>query len=390
MAFAPRAKHLALAAGDFNIHVWSAAGSRSRELYLLKGHESYVSSVAYTRDGKSLVSGSADYTVRTWNLAARRPIARYVPRGHLSFVHSVKFSPDGRMIASGGEDHTVRLWTPSGSEFKQRRLLKGNGYGIYSVAFTPDGKTIAGGGASNNVWIWHTGSGREIKRLTDFPGAVTSLAFTPDGGKVFCVSLKSLCLWDARTGKKIRLMDGHTTNISSAALSPDGRRALSCGGYYLYKDGKLVTKNNLPVYTDCTLRLWDVASGSQLKSFTSFEKPVYHAAFAPDGAQALSGDTESNVRMWDVNKPAEITGKGIRRPYGAVFWVTYSPDGTMVGTVGLDGRLIIWKLQTWKKLYEWVPTEDIRHLAFAPDSRHVALGLGTGPVYVIRLPVAKK
>jgi WD40 repeat protein len=388
--FAPGGKRLAMAAGDYNIHVWSLAGSRSRELYVLKGHEGYVSSLGYTRDGKSLVSGSGDYTVRTWNLTLRRPKARYVPRGHLSHVYSVKFAPYGKMLASAAEDKTVRLWNVSGLEFKQRHLLKGNGYSFYSVAFAADGKTIAGGGQSNIVWIWHTVSGREIKRLTDFPSGVGSLAYTPDGGKLLCTSLKSLCLWDARNGKKLRVMDGHTTNISSAALSPDGKRALTCAGYYLYKDGKIVTKNNLPVYTDCTLRLWDVASGSQLKSFTDFEKPVYHAAFAPDGSQALSGDADCSVRVWDMGNSAELKGQGIKRPYGAVFWVAYSPDGTLVGTVGIDGKLIVWERATWKKLYEWTPSEIVRHLVFAPDGRHIALGLGTGPVYVIRIPAPKK
>jgi WD40 repeat protein len=284
----------------------------------------------------------------------------------------------------------LRLWDLARSEFKQRHLIKGAGYQVYSVAFSPDGKTVAGGGPSNTVWIWHTVSGREIKRLTDFPGGVGSLGFTPDGNKVLCASLKLVCLWDARTGKKVRLMDGHTTNIASVALSPDGRRALSCAGYYLYKDGKLVTKDNLPVYTDCSLRLWDVTSGSQVYSFTNFEKPVTHAAFAPDGNSAVSGDSESNVRSWNVVDPAETMGQGIKGKAGYVYWVGYSPDGKMLATVGQEGLLLIRDLASKKTVYEWTPSEDIRHVVFAPDGRHVALGLGTGPVYVIRLPEAKK
>jgi hypothetical protein len=41
-------------------------------------------------------------------------------------------------------------------------------------------------------------------------------------------------------------------------------------------------------------------------------------------------------------------------------------------------------------MFEWPPQEYIGGMAFASDSRHLALGFGQGPVYVLRLRELKK
>ncbi len=387
LAFSPSGKRLAFGAADNHVHIWDAAGASSRERFVLKGHDAYVSSVSFSKDGLTLVSGSGDWTVRSWSLGTR-PRARWLPRGHLSHVYSVAFSPDGKLLASGSNDKTVRLWGLAGPDFKQRPTLKGEAVPIYSVAISPDGNLVAGGGASTTVRVWHTASGRETKRLTEFPGQVSNLAFTADGAQVLGVCLKNLCLWDARTGRRVRLMEGPTTNINAAALSPDGRRALACAGNYLYQDGRLVTKNNLPVYTDCTLRLYDVTTGQQLHCFTQFDTPVYHATFTADGKQAVSGGLAANVRRWTLTPPAEAAP--LKGSSGAVYFVACSPDGKAVATIGPDGKIIVWDAASGKRTHEWAIPEEVRTLAYAPDSRHLALGLGTGPVYVLRLAEAPK
>jgi len=73
----------------------------------LQGHSDYVSSVAFSPDGKLIVSGSWDKTVRLWNTTGK-PIGQ--PFHINSYVTSVAFSPNGKLIVSGSWDKTVRLW----------------------------------------------------------------------------------------------------------------------------------------------------------------------------------------------------------------------------------------------------------------------------------------
>ena len=78
-------------------------------LQQLKGHDHYVLSVAFSRDGSKIVSGSRDKTIRVWD--ASTGVEMLPPlRGHDSWVRSVAFSPDGSKIVSGSLDETIRIW----------------------------------------------------------------------------------------------------------------------------------------------------------------------------------------------------------------------------------------------------------------------------------------
>src|SRR5205085_1815027 len=67
-------------------------------------------------------------------------------------------------------------------------------------------------------------------------------------------------LWEVATGRELKCFRGHTAGVRAVAFSPDGRRALSGG-----KDG--------------TVRLWDVETGKQLRQFDGHEDLVESVAF---------------------------------------------------------------------------------------------------------------
>jgi WD40 repeat protein/cell division protein FtsB len=80
----------------------------------LTGHTSTVNSLSFSRDGDFLASASSDKTVDVWDLrrlgataGALRPI---VLKGHESWVWTVAFAPDDRLL-SGSQDKTIRVWT---------------------------------------------------------------------------------------------------------------------------------------------------------------------------------------------------------------------------------------------------------------------------------------
>jgi hypothetical protein len=105
---------------------------------------------------------------------------------------------------------------------------------------------------------------------------------SPDGRSALSGSSdNTLKLWDVATGKEIRSFVGHADRVWSVAFSPDGRTALSGS-------------------QDKTLKLWDVAAGKEIRSFAGHFSAVNSVAFSPDGRSALSGSADKTLKLWDL------------------------------------------------------------------------------------------
>ena len=111
---------------------------------------------------------------------------------------------------------------------------------------------------------------------------------------------------------------GHTSSVASIAISPDGRTALSGGSV-----------------TDNTLRLWDLASGREIRKFEGHTSAVHSIAIAPDGKTALSGGGDNTLRLWDLASGREIGKFEVHS--GSVNAVAIAPD-RQDRTVGGNGR----------------------------------------------------
>src|SRR5262247_1313105 len=175
VAFSPDGKRLATGSFDRTVKLWDA--DTGQELLTLKGHSDRVSSVAFSPDGKRLATGSGDQTVKLWDAANGQALLTL--KGHSEAVWSVAFSPDGKRLATGSQDHTVKLWDAGADQ--DLLTLKGHSNSVVSVAFSPDGKWLATGSEDRKVKLWDAGTGQELLTLKGHGDVVHSVAFSPDG-----------------------------------------------------------------------------------------------------------------------------------------------------------------------------------------------------------------
>jgi WD40 repeat protein/serine/threonine protein kinase len=130
-----------------------------------------------------------------------------------------------------------------------------------------------------------------LRRLDGHAAGITSVALTRDGRQALSGSYDTtLKLWDLDTGTCLRTFRGHTDGVSSVALGAGDQLALSGAKEF-----------------DRTLKLWDLADGSCLRTFHGHTERVSSVCLSSDGRRALSGSWDGTVRSWDAS-----TGRCLR------------------------------------------------------------------------------
>jgi WD40 repeat protein len=114
-------------------------------------------------------------------------------------------------------------------------------------------------------------------------------AIAPDGKTILSGSNeKTARLWDVATGKEIRQFVGHTASIWRVAFAPDGKTVLTAS-------------------TDGTARLWDVATGAEMRRLQGHTDLVRAVAYAPDGKTVVTGSADHTARQWHVSTEDTVT-----------------------------------------------------------------------------------
>jgi WD40 repeat protein len=145
--YSPQSDKIASGGQDTMINVFSKDGELLIEI---KGHDDWVSSLCWSKDGAHIFSGSYDHTIRKWQWVDGKEV--FVLRGHTYDVTSICISPDERHLVSASLDYSVRIWNLKTNHQVGDPLLHDNQ--LLTVVLSSDGRCIASAGLDKKIYIW--------------------------------------------------------------------------------------------------------------------------------------------------------------------------------------------------------------------------------------------
>ncbi len=270
---------------------------------------SFVSDLALTPDDRLLAAAiiTPDWygpgTVKVWDLSENRLLYEFDNRSH-----HLATSPDGRWLV-GAEDGgkptiesigVIEIWDANTGERRYR--FNGNEMefgGVNAIAISPDSQTLVSGSdflqsyedtSGSNLQVWNLQTGELQTTLDGHPGAVQSVAISPDG-KILAsgggmqpignFGDSQIRLWDLETGEMLRTLEGHSDEVTALTISPDGR-LLASGSQ------------------DSSIKLWNLQTGKLMQVLIGHTAAVESLEISRDGKRLISGSRDTTVRVWNL------------------------------------------------------------------------------------------
>ena len=290
-------------------------------------------------------------------------------KGHTDLVHSVAVSPDGKQLATAGFDSLVKLWDMATG--KNTATLTGHTGPVYCVAYRPDGKALASSSQDKTIRLWNLADNKTTQEIKTHTDIVDQIAFSPDGKYLASGSAdKSVRLWNATDGKEVKNLGSHAGSVYSVAFTADSKYLASAGSG--------------PTPADNVIKIWDVAGLKEFKTIKG-EQAFTGVTFSLDGKTVIAIGFDRLIRIFNVADGKEVkkikvereeTHKdGTKGPVDYdVFGIAWSRDGKNLATIGYDGTVSVWDVNTGKATFTQRIMSPGYCITFSADGKSIITG----------------
>lgn len=364
-----------LRALDRSLHLFEwhpQRGLTSRDFQPVSGKTAYG---RIARDGKNAVLWDWDHgtALHLFDLESGKEMI--VAEGHLKLVYEVAAQPGGKWIASSSSDGTVRLWDAANAREKYRWQPES---AWHPILFTQDGKLAFGAydGQSHIKIIdldKETAQRLETKRTRQ-------LALSADGKLLLATDLTRLEIWDFTNGKRLQELDD-VPETKLPVLKIDELApwlSYTVGALTVAPDGKLAAAAFTRSGNECSIYLWDTATGKTLPAWPGIREASLPIAFSPDGkyfaAGNRRGEKEWAIALWDIGKREIVK----RFPIGAI---AFSRDGKLLAVAG-DDKGTVYEVASGKETARIPFPLSPACMAFSNDGSNLITGHADGTLLV--------
>jgi len=365
VAFSPDGQTVATGSADGNVQLWDTATQQEIGAPMSSDAQP-VSAVAFSPDGTLVAAGSADGNVQLWDAATQQEAGSALVAGAAE-VAALAFSPDGKLLATGGQDGAARLWNvATGSQIG---ATMATGDAVSALMFGSDGTTLASAESDGATELWEVGTQAQTGAALTVQGSagVSALAFSPAAD----------ALATGNGNGSIQLWNPAGFHQPSAPLAVGSVGVATAAGHApaaFSANGALLATSN----GHGTVQVWDVAARRPVGTPLASYRTVTGLVLSPDGKTlAVAG---SGVQLWQTATGQRI-GTLPAAGNGRYQAATFSPDGTMLATLGADGTARIWNVTTQQQAGPSMtvdrPGTPGGAVAFSPNGRTlVTVGAG--------------
>lgn len=150
--------------------------------------------------------------------------------------------------------------------------------------------------------------------LPNNPGTVWSVDFSPNGEQLAAaIEDGTVRIWDVANQTLLKSVNAHRGIVWMVAYHPTRPIVVTSGD-------------------DSTVKLWDAESFTLQREWNA-GSAVRSVAFSPEGNRIVAGDREGTLHIYDIDSGEEVAAT--THP-GSILGADYSPDGRLVASVGSD------------------------------------------------------
>ncbi|MBN4054969.1 WD40 repeat domain-containing protein [Acidimicrobium ferrooxidans] len=246
--------------------------------------------------------------------------------------------------------------------------------------------------------IWDAHTGRRIRSLAGHEKQVRLVRFA---GKLVVSSSddRTIRVWDPESGKCLRVMPG--LDARCLAVSPDGKTLAVGRGLFTLPSGKQIwdvgplagSLRSAAYSGDGKLLVFGLDNG-QVLVIRAPSGRLVHTLTGQSGVLSHNGKQLATLSdSWKLVFRSLSTGVELKRyrRVGRVRTLLYSPDGALLATSGIDGKIRIWNAKTCKPVRILEGLGRLSYcLSFSADGKRLAAGGLSGQVELWQVATGKR